>query len=376
LFEDEKNKGISHFIEHMLFKGTKSRTNEKLNEELEQIGGEYNAYTDHNCTVCNITGLSEEVERSFELISDMLQFSLFSEEEMEKERGVILAEIRASKDDVEDYSFRKSKEAAFKKGPLRFDTIGDEKTVKAFTRKDLMDFYNTFYVPNNCYISVVSSFDHNYILGIIKKYFKEWQRADFERNMVTAENNAFVKKVSFKKDIEQSTIIYLYTFHNLSRKEELALKILNHKLGESANSILFRNLREEKGLAYDIFSQMDITNYVKILCIYTSVDEKQVEEAIEAIDSCIDKIKNRETIFDENVINLMKKVLKTAVCFTLEDSTDLSNYVFHQIIDDESIYEFFEDMNNLEDIEVEDVYNIAKKVLKEPTVHVLMPQKS
>ena len=102
VIEKAGNRGVSHFIEHMLYKGTKNRNNEELNDALEKRGGEYNAYTDYTCTVYSITALSEELEPSLEILSDMVINSTFPEEEIEKERGVILAEIRTSRDDVED----------------------------------------------------------------------------------------------------------------------------------------------------------------------------------------------------------------------------------------------------------------------------------
>ena len=115
IYENEKQKGISHFIEHMLFKGTKYKDNETLNRELENLGGEYNAYTDSNSTVCSITVLEEELEKSIEILGDMFQNCLFPQEEIEREREVILSEIRGSKDDLEDYSFKKVNETAFEK---------------------------------------------------------------------------------------------------------------------------------------------------------------------------------------------------------------------------------------------------------------------
>lgn len=376
LYEKMKEKGLSHFIEHMLFKGTKTRSNEKLNSALEERGGEYNAYTDFNSTVFSITALSEELEVSVELISDMLINSVFPEAEIEKERGVILAEIRTSKDDVEDFSFRKIHEAAFKRSPLRYDTIGEEKTVKKFSKDELVEFYSKYYVPNNCVISIVSPFEHEYILNLVLKCFKDWQSKELKKSKFIIENNIPIKKISHKKEIEQSTIIYAYTFHNLNKEEELALKILNHKLGESANSVLFRELREERGLAYDVYSQLDISKYVKTMYIYTAVSFENIDETLDIINKCIEKIKNADIKFDDSTISLMKKVLKTAVASTMEDSTDLGSYVLHQIIDEESIYDFENDMNNLEHIKKEDLYNVANKVLAEPTIHVLSSQNS
>lgn len=376
IYESKENRGIAHFVEHMLFKGTNNRNNEKLNEELEARAGEYNAYTDYTSTVYSITALREEFIKSLELMSDMVKNSNFPQEELEKERGVILAEIRTSKDDIEDYSYRKTMECAFKESPIRINTIGTTKSVKSFNREDLVSFYKSYYVPNNIYITVVSSMEHDEIFKLVKEYFSNWDSKEVVRKDIISEKNISLKKVSYKKDIEQSTIIYLYTFHNLSKKEELALRILNYKLGESANSLLFRKLREEKGLAYDVYSELDVTKNVKILNIYTAVNEEDVDESINVIENTIDDIINKKIILDDTSIALMKKVLKTAVVQTLEDSTELGNYILHQVMDNEDIYEFVDDMESMKTIKEEDIYKIAQKVLKNPTIHILLSEKS
>lgn len=376
IYEKKENRGIAHFVEHMLFKGTKNRNNEKLNEELEARAGEYNAYTDYTSTVYSITALREEFIKSLELISDMVKNSNFPQEELEKERGVILAEIRTSKDDIEDYSYRKTMECAFKESPIRINTIGTDESVKSFNREDLLKFYKSYYVPNNVYITVVSSMEHDDVFQLVKEHFANWDSKEVVREDIICEKNIPLKKYSYKKDIEQSTIIYLYTFHNLSKKEELALRILNYKLGESANSLLFRKLREEKGLAYDVYSELDATKNVKILNIYTAVNEEDVDESINVIENTINDIINKKIILDDTSIALMKKVLKTAVVQTLEDSTELGNYILHQVMDNEDIYEFVDDMNNMKTIKGEDIYKVAEKVLKNPTIHILLSEKS
>ena len=375
LFEEKKEKGIAHFIEHMLFKGTTTRTNEKLNSDLENLGGEYNAYTDFNCTVYSATILSEELENSLILLGDMMLNSTFPIDEIEKERGVILAEIRTSKDDIEDLSFKRINEIAFKFSPLKQDTIGTENVIKKVTRKQLVDFYNKYYLPNNSFISIVSPFEHEDIINMVNNYFGNWDMKSFEKKEIPYEHNQFVKGISYKKEIEQSTILYLYTFNGLSKQEELALRILNHKFGESSNSILFRELREQRGLSYDVYTHLDTSNNIKSLYIYTAVSEENVEEAIEVIDTAIMDIENEKIVFDDGTINLMKKVFKTAIASTLEDSTDLGNYVIHQAMDNEDIYAFVEDMKNMNNVKGEDLYNIARKVLQKPTIHIYLPEK-
>lgn len=376
LYEDKLQRGISHYVEHMMFRGTGKRSNEKLNSDLENLGGEYNAYTDHSSTVYSITVLEEELENAAEILSDMLINSTFPKEEIEKERGVILAEIRTSKDDIEDFSFRKVNEIGFKESPLRFDIIGEEKTVKRFKQNELKKFYNDYYLPNNCYITIASSLEHEAAVEIIEKYFGKWESKALLLPEVKIESNLPVRQISYKNDVEQCTITYLYTFHQLKKEEELALKIINHKLGESANSILFRELREERGLAYDIYTSMDMTNNIKTFYIYTAVSRDKVDEAVKAIAECVERLKNEEIQFNDDTILLMKKVLRTAVASTMEDSTDLGNYVLHQCIDGEDIYSFLEDMRNMQKIKREDIYRTARAVFNNPTLHILMSRDS
>lgn len=375
MYESTKERGISHFIEHMVFKGTKSRSNEKLNSDLESLGGEYNAYTDYTCTVFNTTTLNEELPNSIELLGDLVTNSIFPEDELEKERGVILAEIRSSKDDIEDITFQIVNDFAFEKSPLKCDVIGKESIVKKLTKTQLIDFYTRYYVPNNAFITIVSQFDHKEVLDMVKEHFGQWQCKEFDKPKVIIEKNKHKFKITNKKDIEQSTIVYLYSLIGLSKEEELALRILNHKFGESTNSILFRELREERGLAYDVYTMLDLTDNIKTLYIYTSVSSENVDEAINVVDKCIQNIKEEKIVFDDNTIKTMKKVFKTAIASTVEDSTDLGNYAIHQAMEDEYIYQFTEDMKNMDNINSHHLYEVARKVLNKPTIHVLLSQK-
>ena len=131
LNEGNNERGISHFIEHMLFKGTTTRSYEELNDELEFLGGEYNAYTDYTSTVYTVSCLEEELKKAIEILGDMIINPEFNSEELEKERGVILAEMRTSKDDIEDLSFKRTNEIAFNKSPLKYDVAGLEANVKS-----------------------------------------------------------------------------------------------------------------------------------------------------------------------------------------------------------------------------------------------------
>lgn len=371
LNETLNEKGISHYIEHMLFKGTENRTFQKLNDDLEALGGEYNAYTDFSQTVYSISCLEDELKSAIEILSDMLICSKFPEEEIEKERGVILAEIRSSKDNVEDFSFKKINEVAFKNSSLRYDVAGLDENVKRFTKKELYNYYKKYYIPNNSLITMVSSLSHEEALQEISKHFSKWEANEKIKLVVRDEKNRNIKKITTKENIELCTIIYLFTFYDLDKDYELPLRILNHRLGESANSLLFREIRENRGLAYDIYSHLDITQNVRTLYVYTAVDEEDIDDASSAIEEIFNDIKFRNIIIGDNDLNVMKKVHKTAVVSTLEDSVELCSYILSQSLEDEDIFEFLKDMDRLNTITADEIYEVADKVLNDPTIHIL-----
>lgn len=369
--ENIKQKGISHFIEHMIFKGTKNRDNELLNEELESMGGEYNAYTDYDATVFTVSSLKEEIETSLNLLSDMMMNANFPQKELEKERSVILSEMRSDKDDIESFSFKMVNEIAFSKSQLKYDVSGLEKNVKKFTREELMEYYKKYYSPSNAIIVVVSPFDHNYISNLVNKYFSCWKGENVKEAHMIEEKNIKRKVITQKNQIEQCAIIYLYTFYDLKKEDELPLRILNNRLGESSNSLLFREVREKRGLAYDIYTNLDISKNIKTLYIYTEVAKYDIEKAIKAIDETINKILDGRINLGEKDLKVMKKVHKTAVFSTMEDSNELCSYVLNQELDDEDIFEFIDDMKKLDNVDVSSLRNIARKVLKDPTIHIL-----
>ncbi|HFT8385119.1 TPA: M16 family metallopeptidase, partial [Clostridium perfringens] len=344
LYEDEKELGMSHFVEHMLFKGTKNRSNEQLNRELEFLGGDYNAYTDYISTVYSITCLDEEFEKGIELLSDMILNSSFDEKEMKKEKGVVLSEIKSDKDDIEDLSISRTHEYAFDKSALRNSIAGTEEHVKGFKRKQVYDFYKKYYTPDNCVIVTVSAFSHEQMQKIITDLFGKWEGKSHKKAKIIKEENKNIVKTTYKSQIEQGTVTYLYAFKEVCEKDKLPLKILSYKLAESSNSILFRELREERGLAYDVYSQMDLDENVNTMNIFTSAREESIDEVIEVIDKAILDIKNKDINFDEDMLCMMKKTHKTGVVSTLEDCSSLCSYVLVQSLAGKDITEFINSM--------------------------------
>lgn len=372
IHEEKKERGISHFIEHMIFKGTKNRDNHKIIHDLEQLGGGYEAYTDNVATVYTVSALSEEFSNALEIFQDMIMNSEFPKEEIEKERGVILSEIRTSYDDTEDYSFRKVKELAFTNSNLKYDVLGDKESVKKFNRKDFITFYNKYYVPNNAVIVVVSPFEHDYMEKEIEKCFGSWKKKELNKIIFKGEiNKPCVNKVN-RNEIEQSSIIYLYSIKELSFKERLALKALNFKLGGSSNSILVSELREKRGLCYDVYSSMSYIEELNMIYIYAAVNKEDIEEAVEIINSSINSILNKKINFDHNVLKLMKKGYKTETASTLESCDDIGQYLIESYVENEDMYLLQREIDTLDKLTSEDIYKVSEKILHEPTINILV----
>lgn len=220
-------------------------------------------------------------------------------------------------------------------------------------------------------MTVVSPYNHDEALNEVKNKFSNWESGKKQEKNIIEEKNICKSITTTKSNIEQNTIVYLYTFYNLDRSLELPLRILNHRLGESSNSLLFREVREKRGLAYDIYTSIDMTNNVKTLYIYTAVGEDDVKAAIKSINETIAGVKNGALEIGERDLELMKKVHKTAVISTLEDPSELCNYMLHQGLDNENLYEFVSDMEKLQSLDVNKIQQVAKEVLNDPTIHIL-----
>lgn len=368
LAESHDEKGICHFIEHMLFKGTAFDDNESLNNRIERLGGDFNAYTDFITTVFSISALSDELLDGLALLRDMLVYPRFSKEELEKERSVILSELRASMDDAEETTHKNLYFHAYDKSPLKYDVIGNEETIMGFTVEMLQHFHKKHYLPNNSLLILVSEFEHDEVERIMEQTFSEWKSSEIIQRKLEFEKNIPGKHTSYK-DMEQSSLGILYTF-SMTEEEKLPLRVLNYKLGVSGNSILFRELRENRGLAYDVYSDLDLTQNIQNLIIYTQVSDDNLEESEKVILSILDDIK-RGAYFRQEDLLIMKKVMKTSIFGTLDNIHDLSSFILDEMLNDEAPSAFEEELEKLEKVTLEDIISVSKKVFQGPTIYWL-----
>lgn len=374
LYEDEKVSGISHLIEHMLFKGTKNRDIDEFNRDLEELATEIDIYTSYDQTVLGIDVIKNKGRKTLEIVSDMIINPLFDEKEFKLEKKVILEEIKMGEDDPEDIAYQGLYKEAYSKKWHNYYIAGTLKSVKSTTIEEVINHHNKYYVPNNSLICIASSYSHEEIVLMVEEYFGSWVAGEVSeiKEEYLAIPNKKLKR--HKKGISQSHVIYAFDLKDLTREESIILTLLSEKLGSGGNSILFKELRDKRGLAYSVYSDIDFMKNLKLLYIYAGVSEENVDETCEVIDDIINYIKNDFTI-SEKSLSLLKErfIIDTEV--TLQATSNIVDYILQGEIEYNNPLEYLEVLKIMGDVTIKQIESISKKVFSNPLVYVLSPKK-
>ena len=294
-FETEKENGISHFIEHMMFKGTDKRNAFEISDAMDRIGAQVNAFTSKDITCYYAKSTTDHAGEAFEILSDFVLNSVFPEDEMEREKGVVLEEIAMTEDTPDDLCLDVLAEAYFGEEGYGRPILGPAENVKNFTRQNLFDYIAERYNPENLVISFAGNIDVNYAAELVEKYFESTLRkrkfADRKKPLSLAHKSLFKTK-----DIEQAHIAFAYP--SLAREDELmdAALVVNAVLGGGMSSRLFQKVREQMGLAYTVYSYISSFTEGGLLTVYAGVNPSNVAKAQEAIEAVIaDFCKNKLT---------------------------------------------------------------------------------
>ena len=313
--ESEKESGVSHFIEHMLFKGTKNRSAKDIARDIDRLGGEINAFTNKECTCYYVHLLDEHINKGIDVLSDMILNSSFDTNDIDKERFVILEELKMYEDSLDDLSYDLLVENVYPNDGLGRNILGNRKTIRSLKREDILNYYNKYYVPNNAVISICGNFNFEEIVKVIEEKFEQWQEKEVNIEVKEANYNpCFVTK---NKDSEQVNIaINLKAIPEENEKEAYALSVLNNIFGGSTSSRLFQSIREEKGLVYSIYSSQTLYRKCGELGIFASTSEEYLKEVYDLI---IKEIKNiRENYITEEELEESKEQLKGNYILSLE----------------------------------------------------------
>jgi len=286
--ENEHNSGISHFIEHMLFKGTSGRTAKQIAEVIEDVGGQINAFTSREATCFYIKALDTYLELSLDILSDMLFNSNLSEEDIKKEKNVIIEEINMSEDSPEDVLADLHTKAIWNTDSISLPILGTMSTVKSFSRKGILDYIDSYYIPENSVISISGKFDMKNIENLVRKYFGKWSCKNKKITKYSSPE-MFNKHYFRKKDIEQLHVSLGIPGIELGNDDTYTLILLSNILGGGASSRLFQKIREELGVCYSVYCYISAFKNTGIVSIYAGVNPMQAEVAISAIKEEVNK---------------------------------------------------------------------------------------
>ena len=346
--ETPKESGVSHFIEHMLFKGTKNRSAKDIARDIDNIGGQINAFTNKECTCYYVHLLDEHINIGIDVLSDMILNSNFNNKDIDKERAVILEELKMYEDSLDDLSYDLLVENIYPNDGLGMNILGNRETIKSLKKKDILNHYNKYYVPNNAIISICGNFNFEEVVKEIEKKFSSWEEREVNIEVEEAEfHSCFITR---NKDSEQVNIaINLKAIPEENEKESYALAVVNNIFGGSTSSRLFQNIREDKGLVYSIYSSQTLYKKCGELGIFASTSEEYLKEVYDLI---MKEIKNiKENYVTEEELKESKEQLKGNYILSLESisSKMLSNgesmLLNNKIKDEDEIIEHINSVN-------------------------------
>lgn len=282
-YEPAELSGVSHFIEHMLFKGTRKRSAKKISEDIEGVGGDLNAYTSEEITCYYAKGCHDRFEEMLRVMQDMFFHSLYDPVELEKERGVILEELAMCVDQPQQYVLELLNEVCWPDHPLGRNITGTEATLHTLGRERIMDFQRAHYVGSNTLITVAGKFEHQEVLRVLKGFaraIRPGRRSSFSP-APTGQDKARLKLHT--RAAEQTQMAF--GIRTCSRHDErrFALRLLNCLLGENMSSRLFQVIREDRGLAYSIGSSMGVFDDTGTLTVSAGLDTDNVEPVLKLV---------------------------------------------------------------------------------------------
>jgi len=288
-FENPKQNGISHFIEHMLFKGTESRSPVQIAAFLESLGGELNAFTEREYTCYHATVLKEHLDQSLEILSDILLHSVFIKGELERERKVLVQEMAMSEETPEDWILTLLFKSVWAKDPMGLPILGSRKTVQSLTRRHLLKFFEDYYRPDNLVISIAGDLEFDKVREKVEKYFS------FSRNQKALKLPKLATKFKSRRkshvmETEQLHLILAFESVGMKDPQRFEALFLSYYLGGGMSSCLFQEIREKAALAYNIDCDALPYSDEGLITTYLATGHRSLKKCLSIIGREIEKI--------------------------------------------------------------------------------------
>ena len=318
--EDLKHNGVTHFIEHMFFKGTKKRSAKKIVTEIESCGGYLNAFTSKEHTCYYGRGLVDHFSVTFDVISDMIQNSIFKQSEIKKEAGVIVDELRDVDDNPEELIFDKFEEILFSGNSLSYPILGTEKNIRKFTHNDFVSYINQKYAYDRMLIASSGGIKHEEVVRLAEKYFnKNFIKSRINRKLIS-NHKVKTNTANIDKEIQQVHAIIGSSTYGYQSKKRVHVSLLSQILGEGSSSRLFQSLRERNGIAYQVHSFLNSFLDTSVFGIYFSTNEKMISRAINLVENELNKLRNSKV--SEKELTKAKEALKGSIILSMENTSN------------------------------------------------------
>ncbi len=373
VYERKEQQGISHFIEHMLFKGTKKRRDTlAISQAIEQLGGEINASTSEECTFLYSKVLYNNFIDAFEVLMDILNNSLFREEDIEQEKKVVIEEINKYQDIPEDWITFLINRLMWKDTVLGQNVLGEKGTVQRFNRILLRQYFQEMYQPQNMVISITGNFSPRIVDDILKKYplvakngvKKEVSPLDMANNKRKPE----LKLI--KKRIKQAHLCF--GFEGISRfhHDKITMDLLNIILGSGLSSRLFQEIRVKEGLAYDIHSYAQYFHQTGSFNIYAGVMADKLTHSITKILKELIKIKEKQVTGQE--LKIAKEIYKGSILMGLENTLSYAFRLGSYALLYNKEYHYQEIIDRIAAVQAEDIRRLAESIFQSQKIKLVL----
>ncbi len=356
--ESDARSGIAHFVEHMLFKGSDTRTAEDIAQSIDSIGGQLDAFTAKEYASYYIKVLDEHLPLAVDLLSDIVLRPAFAAEEIEREKKVILEEIKMVEDTPDDLVHEVFTQYFWEGHPLGRPILGSNETVQALTQDALREYFAGAYVGSNIIVSAAGNIEHAKVRDLIQQAFGSVKREGEPLNGTPP--TVVPQVITRTKEIEQSHVCLGTTSYPQRHDDRYVSYILNTVLGGSMSSRLFQNVREKRGLAYSVFSGMSAYRDAGNLTIYAGCANDAIEEVV---DLCVVELKAlKRTPVPESELRRAKDHLKGSLMLSLENTASRMSHLARQEIYFDRHFGLDETLAGVENVTAEDVQRVANEL--------------
>ncbi|MDR0397400.1 MAG: insulinase family protein [Oscillospiraceae bacterium] len=329
MHESPEENGLSHFLEHMLFKGTQRRSARDIAEEIDAIGGQINAFTSKECTCYYAKVMDEHLHIALDVLSDLSQNATLGESELNKERSVILEEIAMVEDSPEDLAHDLLTETLFRGNPLAQPILGTAARIERYTRDDLNNYRKAHYRPGNAVLAVAGHFENDALDELIERYFGGWPKGDpVER--IERERRFNPLAVKRSKDIEQVHICLGFPGVALGDEDVYAIGILNNLFGGGMSSRLFQRIREELGMAYTVYSFPTVYPGSGMFTLYAGTSPQHVEVVLSQLRKETAKLLSEG--ITEKEFSMAREQLKGSYILSLEGTSSRMSHIGRNLL--------------------------------------------